>query len=515
MTDGRWVLSERETKGALSAARDAELITMWHAARVTDRAPLCGEPFGAGPYRWDSNGRRVLDGCSTCADAACPGCGKEVALRRWALTTLAVARHQAQGGQVVMMSVAGQHTDDEPVADTVGRLRTIVQAINGDACKRTRERLGVVGMVRRIEPTFGGRNGCHPNAHWLLLLEGRWDDLDARAERVQEELTTALAEWACGKRMDAPVPGRWEVWRRFSSPTAVLVTAAGVSAASYLAKLDPDAGETSGAAFELTDPSGSKATHGNVGDRAFCGWAAKVARANGYGPRRFRAALRLVPELEEAVGQFRAWRAATAGWHLFSPSRGLFADWRDWTLDRLLTAASEVADAEEWATVLRVLGLADGEDEAPEAAGEDEATGGPFDDELLDRPAPPERDPEHLWIDQDPCWSWWDEHPDPMALGGMLGAIGMSIALNGPYRTLLDVAERYMASGEAAGLQVIEREGDPDDPNNPPVLWLTTSEAVDGGHWQPLSWSEVHDRARYSARWALTPFAPLEQRMAA
>ncbi len=493
-----------ETRQALRAAYNAELQCMWNAIGLTKRASGCGQPFGAGPYRWHADGRRDLDGCSTCADPSCPGCGTEEALRRWALTTLAVAQHQADGGQAVMVSIAGRHSAREPVGEKARRLKAIVEVLLGRPFRQLRSQLGVVGVVRRLEPTFGGMNGCHPNAHLLLLLAGDNGDLDERAAHIRTRLATALAEWACGRDMSQPQPHRWEIWERFSSPSSFVVTAAGTSAASYLAKLEPHGGEIAGASFELTDPAGVKATTGNIGDRAFTAWAVRTARAAGYGPRRFRTALINVPVLREATEQFRQWRAATSRWHLFRPSQGLFAPWEGWTLERLILAASDVAAAEDLSSLRRVLGLREDEWEAdtdtacpePPSAGCDAPDAG----DVPEGPLRPERPCEAVWIDQPFVWAWWDlQPPDAEPVGGMLGALGLHISTEGPWATVAAVADAARRTG---GRHPVVLEREPQDELDEPVLWLTDRpEAV--GVWLPVEWTEVGRRARQEARWAL------------
>lgn len=94
-------------------------------------------------------------------------------------------------------------------------------------------------------------------------------------------------------------------------------------AGQFTTSFDEISGEAlAGAAYELTDPTGSKRSTGRVADRAFPHWVALVAEDHGYRPRQYRRALDEVPDLVRGVAQFREWSAwcSTSHTHLWRTS---------------------------------------------------------------------------------------------------------------------------------------------------------------------------------------------------
>jgi len=495
---GTLELSEGDSAKALRASIDAEKLLAWNALAVNERARNCGLPFGLGDRHYEPwPYRRVFDGASTCSIPACPACGREILLRRWALTTLATADHLAGDGTAWFVSIAGQHDRDEDVADKAERLRTVLELVVTKAFRDWRDMLGLRGWVRVIEPTFGGASGTHPNAHFLVLLEdthlgGWWQDPGHMLAGV---IRHELIRWALGKRLNRYNAERWELVNRFLGENAIDCLPAGVAAAGYLAKLTADAGEVAGIGFELTDPSGSK-DRGGIGDRAWCGWAIRRAREAGYGGRRLRAGLVAVPELAETAGQYREWTAVTKGWKLYAHSKGLFSKYEELSLDALLERASKVAAAEDWQAVLVILGLAD-PDPAGGAVTEEDIAGGPFDDEAPAEPPPVPPD-ELVRLDARALAAWFDDLP-AQTLGGIDGAVCTALTLDGPWRTVLDIAE---AARRNEGLELIVLEHVALDDEDPPTVWLTRPEEDMGGCWERVDWPEVRRRAGRSRRYA-------------
>lgn len=506
-------LSECELAKALRASIDAEKLLAWNALGVNDRAKVCGMPFGLGdrtyapwPYK------RSFEGASTCGMSTCPQCGRETALRRWALITLLVARHLAAGGSAWFVSVAGAHRRDEATRDKLHRLKTVLAVFGLALRHELRHRVGVTGWVRVLEATFGGPNGTHPNAHYLMLCddrevpgpvndEGGYTD---RGHWLEDELRSSLLAWAVGRtrgRFGSKLNlERCEVLTKFSSDIAIDVRPAGVDVASYLGKLEAGADEVAGVGFELTDPVGQKSRQG-VGDKGWTGWAIRRARAAGYGGRKFKAGLRLVPELRQTAEEFREWIALTKRMKMYATSEGVMAQFEGMSTDELLREASKVADAEDWQAVLRVLGLADEEPE-PDPTSDDDGPGdgpGPFDDDAPVEP-PPAPPTEVVRLDALALAAWFEDFDEPTFLGGIDGLAQATLTREGPWRTMLTIAESALRIDERR-LAVWERV-DPDE-EDPPQVWLTAADEDlgTGGWWEPLSWDEVRLRAKRTARW--------------
>ena len=75
--------------------------------------------------------------------------------------------------------------------------------------------------------------------------------------------------------------------------------------------------------------------------------------------------------------------------------------------------------------------------------------------------------------------------------------LGQRISLEGPYRTLLRVAEVW-ARMEGRPLVVLDRNGDDRDPA---VLWLTLGVDIGAAAWQVCEVAEMRLCARRSPRW--------------
>ena len=504
-------LDEGDAARALRASVDAELGLVWNHLAVNGRAKVCGLPFGLGDRTFEPwPYRRVFDGASTCGRVDCPNCGREILLRRWAATTLVSAEHLARpGAEAWFVSIAGQHSAGEDVAVTAGRLWAVVEVVVGKALREWAGMLGLRGWVRTIEPTFGGRNGIHPNAHFLILIEnpdlgGLWEDA---GQMLRAVIWSSLIDWAYGVRLTRPNRERIEVVRHFVDGAALDARPAGVTAAGYMTKLGSEAQEVAGIGFEMTDPSGAK-DRGGVGDRAWCGWAARRCREAGYGGRRLRAGLLMVPEVRETAGQYRRWVACTKGRRMWAHTRGMFAVLDRLPVDELLARASAVAHADDWQQVLTVLGLVAGPMEPGEPGDGREGPvgggGGPFDD---DGPAdpPPATPDETVRIDAAAVAAWFDDLDDPTVLGGVDGACARQLTTSGPWRTLLDINE---ASRRLDGRELVVLERVDLDDVVGSTVWLTGDDV--GGQWDLVDWAEVARRACRSGRWTIPTVAGRE-----
>ncbi|MEA3218347.1 MAG: hypothetical protein QOJ19_4503, partial [Acidimicrobiia bacterium] len=422
-----------------------EALVAWNAAEVTGRAGTCGTPFGLASTRYlpsEPGGvyRRCFDGCEMCADANCPICGKKMAVERCALASLAVGRQIAAGRLPVFLSIAGSHEADEPVSDVYRRLKLVTDQIPGN---RTVRRMieaefgGKIEYVRRVEPSYGGQNGVHPNAHfvWLLHVEAG-DDADEVAELFMIRLRATLVRCAWDRRRKGDVKP-WAAVQHFLSERAWDCRVAGVNDAEYLAKLDGVGLAKSSS--ELVDVSGAKRGK-NVGERAMSFWIAQLARANGYGPRSMRKAIREMPRIAEVVAQAKASRQATKGKQMWRAAEGLFDEWKGLDTGQLVEAAARFCSAESAEAMWQLIQPDDPAPDPPaNGPGERSATGDSTAASILDRPAPWVSE---VWLDGSARLAevaWVDAGPGRDAPGGIDGAVCSLLDEQGPWAGVLAI----------------------------------------------------------------------------
>ena len=112
-------------------------------------------------------------GTERCASIwACPVCSAVIRSERAADIQQAVETWQARGGAVAFVTLTLRHTSSDALADTLdGVLKSWQRTISGAPWLRWRDRLGIAGMIRAVEITWGEEAGWHPHAHVLLLLD--------------------------------------------------------------------------------------------------------------------------------------------------------------------------------------------------------------------------------------------------------------------------------------------------------------------------------------------------------
>lgn len=507
MADNWSVLTEQDSARASGRNEVAVCHVAWNGAEISPRAATCGRPFGLAPDKlWPPPPggiyARRFDGAETCGESCCPVCGREQAVRRCCLATLALGEHLAQGRLAVFLSIAGRHRADEPISEVFRRLKVICEQIPGNPQIRRlieAEFGGRVRYIRRVEGTFGGANGCHPNAHIVFLLDlPAEEDADEVAERFAIRVRAVLLKWAYKRR---GMPDIWQAMEAHLSDHAWDCRVAGLDVAEYLAKLD-GAGLAK-TAMELVDVHGGKQGR-NIGDRALPFWLADQARMAGYGPSKFRKAFRELPHLAEMIAEAREFRRVSKGVQLWRGSEGLFDEWRHLGTGELVARAAEFCAAETTETMRRLL------------ESEKEVEGGPFDEDLgetrgesppvsvTDEPVGelPPRWSTEVWFSGSAAQAWraWvAEHPGVDGPGAMYGGICGLLDERGPWGSVLAVGANWLETmGER--LFVYRRGGV--DPDTPEVVILTDeADLEDVGAWELVAWSEVRDRADNGARW--------------
>ena len=114
--------------------------------------------------------RAAAHGLVTCSSIwACPVCSAHIRQERASDLEAGLAKHRAQGGGALLVTLTLRHEREDGLKDLLGALRTSWRRIQQSrAWKGELEALGVRGWVRAIEITYG-ENGWHPHLHVLLL----------------------------------------------------------------------------------------------------------------------------------------------------------------------------------------------------------------------------------------------------------------------------------------------------------------------------------------------------------
>lgn len=129
-------------------------------------AGLVGVHHAAGkPAHWSG-----LERCGSIW--ACPVCSAVIRAGRAREIQHAVDEHRKAGGGVLMVTLTLRHRLLDPLdVGLDASLKGWHVLTKGRQWRRIKADLGLVGTIRALEVTFG-RNGWHPHAHALLLLEG-------------------------------------------------------------------------------------------------------------------------------------------------------------------------------------------------------------------------------------------------------------------------------------------------------------------------------------------------------
>ena len=149
----------------------------------TRRRALAPTPM----YRTERGGWSI-GGVVRCNHWTCPACGVARARDTSAVLGLCIERWLAGGlgllaPDVWMLTLTMPHTRDDHPGAIVDALFAAWEVFTRSRAWRTwRARWGVSSVVRVMDVTFGGRNGCHPHFHVALfpsLAATCWRDADA------------------------------------------------------------------------------------------------------------------------------------------------------------------------------------------------------------------------------------------------------------------------------------------------------------------------------------------------
>lgn len=140
----------------------------------------------------------------------CPVCAAKISERRKKEIEAAANVHTEAGGHMLMVTLTFSHGRLDKVKDLLGEgqrtgLRGALQRWrNSRTYKRVVETMGLLGLVRNLEVTWGTQNGWHPHVHELWLIDR---DLPALAlARLKADLFDA---WLVACRQSGlPVPNR-------------------------------------------------------------------------------------------------------------------------------------------------------------------------------------------------------------------------------------------------------------------------------------------------------------------
>ncbi len=173
----KWLMSDRaraliaETCGDMSEA---------------DKLVGCGTRLRYGladvAVEHHEKGYAYTTGLQTCGSIwACPICSYKIRVKRAAEIATAIARHRANGGTVLLLTLTTQHSVGESLDDIWSAVQDTWQYITAHyRYRQMRDRLGI-GFVRTVEVTHGV-NGWHPHLHVLLFVDTPVDPFDTPDE---------------------------------------------------------------------------------------------------------------------------------------------------------------------------------------------------------------------------------------------------------------------------------------------------------------------------------------------
>ena len=135
------------------------------------------------------HGTAHYSGLQTCASVwACPVCAAKIAERRRAEVLAAMTTHQAQGGNVHLLTLTAPHQRGDVL---VSLLEQQAKALKKFSTHRETQavyaEMGYIGQIRALEVTHGRKatrnNGWHPHYH-VLMFTGAGVDL-AKFDQAQ------------------------------------------------------------------------------------------------------------------------------------------------------------------------------------------------------------------------------------------------------------------------------------------------------------------------------------------
>lgn len=116
--------------------------------------------------------RAHYGGLQTCASVwACPVCSAKISERRRADLADLIARHEAAGGVVLLVTRTVPHKRADDLGELLDKIASAERSYTGHRdYKRLMQGFGLVGKVRAVEVTHGEANGWHPHVHELVFL---------------------------------------------------------------------------------------------------------------------------------------------------------------------------------------------------------------------------------------------------------------------------------------------------------------------------------------------------------
>ncbi len=126
-----------------------------------------GEEVGV--YK-NKEGSTFFSGLQVCASVwACPCCAAKISERRRVEVLQAIEKHEAAGGQVLLLTLTNPHTKTDDLSDMLKAQAQAMRRFNSTkaACKLWKS-IDCVGTIRAYEVTHGV-NGWHPHFHILIF----------------------------------------------------------------------------------------------------------------------------------------------------------------------------------------------------------------------------------------------------------------------------------------------------------------------------------------------------------
>lgn len=136
----------------------------------------------------------------TCASVwACPVCAAVISERRSLELRQAIDKHQAAGGQVLLLTLTNPHTRTDDLDEMLDAQSRAMSRFNGHRLARSIwADMGCIGTVRAWEVTHGA-NGWHPHFH-ILIFCAAGIDLESFRARL-------YSLWAtCCRLAGLPIP---------------------------------------------------------------------------------------------------------------------------------------------------------------------------------------------------------------------------------------------------------------------------------------------------------------------
>ncbi len=102
----------------------------------------------------------------------CPVCAAKITERRRQELQQGMARFREMGGDVALVTLTFPHQREDDLQVMMKRLKDARNKLRGGKmASRLRQDVGLVGLVRALEVTYGERNGWHPHVHELWFME--------------------------------------------------------------------------------------------------------------------------------------------------------------------------------------------------------------------------------------------------------------------------------------------------------------------------------------------------------